>query len=454
MTAPAPLANLGRGGRTGTSGVEGRLGVAQAGAGSVVGADAWGGGLALSDPEVAALLGAEVRRQASEISLVASESVSSAAVWAAAHPALAGPCADGLPGARRSGACRHLDALEALACQRAAGVFGAGHANVQPHAGAQAVLAGCRALCRPGETVLALDPLGGGHASHGGALSPVADLYRVVHYGVRRDSGVLDMDEVLAEARRVRPALLIAGGSAYPRTLDFAAFAHVASAVGARLLVDIAQIGGLVAAGRHPNPVPFADVVAGTTHKGLGGPRGGFLLCRPVWARAVDRAVYPGVQGAPHLDAVAAKAVCFKEAASAGFADFQGRVVRNAAALARALMARGHVLVSGGTDTHLLVVDLRAEGLSGRQAERQLEAAGLGCTRQPVPFDPRPPQRASGVRLGTGVVTARGMGEPEMGLLAEIVSGLLRATPGPGDAALEEARQRVGALAASFPLPA
>ena len=428
-------------------------------------AAAWSGGgprpgwrperaLARVDPEVAAAIAQERGRQGRQLSLLASESLPSRAVREAEDAALARRYAEGLPGARHSVGCQHLDALEELARRRATALFGAQHANVQPHSGTQAVLAAFLALCRPGETILALDPGCGGHLAHGGPLGAAASLYRFVHYGVHRDTGRIDLDEVLAMARRQRPALLVVGGSGYPRALDFAGFAEVAALVGAPLMVDMAQIAGPVAVGLHPSPCPFADVVVTTTHKTLRGPRGGAILCRAGLARAVDQAVYPGVQGGPLMQVIAAKAVAFAEAGRPDFAAYQGQVLRNAAALARALATLGFALVAGGTDTHLLIVDLRAHGLTGRQAERLLEEAGILCTRQPVPYDPHPPARASGIRLGTAVVTGRGMGEPEMGDLAAVIALVLRAAAAGREAAVAEAAGMVALLAERFPLPA
>jgi len=409
------------------------------------------------DPELAAVLADEQRRAQVQLSLLASESIPGRAAREAQDATLARRYAEGLPGARLSGGCAHLDAVEELARTRAAALFCAEHVNVQPHSGTQALLAAYQALCRPGDTVLALDPGCGGHSAHGSPASLAGRIYRFVHYGVHRDTERVDMDEVRGLARRERPAVIVAGASAYPRAIDFSAFADIAAAVGGRLLVDMAHIAGLVAAGLHENPVPFADVVVTATHKTLCGPHGGMILCRGDLARAVDRAVFPGVQAGAQLHAVAAKAVCLLQAALPEFAAYQRRVVRNAAMLARAFADSGIRPVTGGTDTHLLVLDLRAQGLSGRQAERALEAAGILCNRQPVPFDPHPPLRSSGIRLGTPVVTSRGMDEPEMREIAAIATTVLRAVEAGREtlaAVAADAAVRVAELAGRFPLPA
>lgn len=427
-------------------------------------APAWSGGSAAEaaaclereDPDLHALLADQCRRASTQLSLLAAESVPSAAVRAAVRGLLPRQ-AEGWPGARLCGGGAQLDALEDLGRRRAAALFGAEHANIQPDSAIQAVLAAYQALCRPGDTVLALDPGCGGHPVHGGPGGAAARLYRFVHYGVSRESGRLDLDEILALARRERPAVIVAGAAAHPRAIDFSAFAAVAASVGARLLVDMVQVAGLVAAGLHPDPVPVADVVVGVTDRTLDGPRGGFLLCRGHLARAVDRAVYPGLQGVADMPALAGKAACLRQAGGAAFAERQRRAQANARELACVLGGAGLPALTGGTDLHLLVLDLRARGLSGRQAERALEAAGILCNRQPVPFDPHPPVRSSGVRLGTSVVTARGMGLPEMGEVAGLLAAVLRAAEVGGEtleAAAREAAAAVAELTARFPLPA
>ena len=413
--------------------------------------------LADSDPEVAQVLAAERERQSERLGLIASENFVSRAVLEAEGTILTNRYAEGLPGSRYSAGCQEADRVEELARRRLQTLFGAEYANVQPHSGAQAVMAAYLALLRPGDTVLAMDPACGGHLTHGSPVHLAAQLYRFGHYGVDRDSERLDMDEVRERARGLRPTLIVAGSVAYPRQLDFAAFQQIAREVGARLMVDMAHIAGLVAGGVHPNPVPLADLVVTTTHKTLRGPRGGAILCRAADARAVDRAVFPGVQGGPLMHTIAAKAVAFGEAAQPGFADYQRRVVANARALGAVLADRGFRLVAGGTDTHLLIVDLRAWGLSGRQAERGLEQAGLITQKQTLPFDPLPPTRSSGLRLGTPGLTSRGMGEREMEeigrVIADVLAALSRDRDGAGRVAAE-AGQRVLQLCDRFPVPA
>ena len=404
------------------------------------------------DPEVERLVAAELQRQSQRIGLIASENLMSRAVLEAQAGGLAGKYAEGLPGARYCGGCEYVDGLEEIARQRLRDLFGAEYANVQPHSGTHANMAAYQALCAPGDTVLAMDLAHGGHVTHGSAANFSGRLYRFVHYTLDRDSEQLDMDAVAALARRVRPRLIVAGACAYPRILDFAAFGEVARDVGAMLLVDMAHIAGLVAAGLHPNPVPFADVVTTTTHKTLRGPRGGAILCRATLARSIDRAVYPGVQGGPHVGAIAAKAVALREAKEPAFVAYQRQVVGNAAALAGALAQRGFRLVSGGTDTHLLLVDLRVHGISGRQAERALEDAGVVVNKNLIPFDPHPPMRASGIRLGTPLVTSRGMAEVEMVEIADVIAEVLRAARR-GRPPAAHLGVRVRDLAQRFPLP-
>jgi glycine hydroxymethyltransferase len=412
--------------------------------------------LAAADPEVAEAVAAEGRRQDRCLGLVASENFTSRAVREAEGSLLVNKYAEGLPGARYYGGCECVDAVEELARQRLKRLFAADHANVQPHSGAQANMAAYMALCRPGDTILSLSLAAGAHLTHGSPEHLAGQIYRFVHYGVRRDTERIDLDEVEAIARRERPALIVAGASCYAREQDFAGFAAVAARVGARLMVDMAHVAGLVAAGLHVNPVPHADVVATTTHKTLRGPRGGALLCRREHAQAVDRAVFPGLQGGPLMQVIAAKAVCFHEAAQPGFARYQAAVRANAARLAEALAEQGFRLVSGGTDTHMVLIDLRPHGVSGRQAERALEQAGILVNRVLVPFDPEPPQRTSGLRLGTPAVTSRGMGEREMESVAALVGEVVRAAA-MGRERLAAVTPRVAAavreLTRAFPAP-
>lgn len=413
--------------------------------------------LSRADAEVARVLAAERRRRAWTLSLVPGEAVIGRAVRQAAGSVVLGRYAAGLPGARHAPGAGWADALEDLARRRACSLFGAEHANVQPHAHAQANLAVYHALCRPGDTILAMDPALGGHLTHGAEVNASGRFYRFVHYGVRRETERVDLDEVADLARRVRPALIVAGGASYPRAVDYAGFAEVARAYGARLLADAGQVAGLQAAGVLPSPVPHADAVTVATHEALCGPRGGLILCRAVHARAVDRAVCPGTQEEPLPAALAAKAVCLGEAAAPAFAAHQAAVAENAAALARALEAEGLRPVTGGTDTHLVVVDLRAHGLTGRQAERALEAAGILVQKAMIPYDPQPPMRGSGIRAGSAGLTARGMGAAEMREVAALIGAVLRAAAGGTEQAAAvavEVRSVVRGLAGRFPWPA
>lgn len=395
-------------------------------------------GLAEVDPEVFALLAGEEAQRRATLCLVASESPSSPAVRQALMSGWADRSADGMPGARQHSGCETIDALEELACSRLCQLLGADHANVQPHSGTQANLAVYHALCGPGATILSMDPAHGGHISHGHAGTLAKQVWRFVHYPVDRYTERIDMDEVRRIAEREKPTLIVAGAAAYPRRIDFAAFASVAQAVGARLLVDLSQLAGLVIAGLHPNPVPHADVVTLTTHKTLRGPRGGAILCRAELAAAVDRAVFPGVQSSPLVHVIAAKAVCFREAADVSFVEDQRRAVDNATVLSAVLGQRGFRQVSGGTDVHLVLVDLRRQGITGRQAERALEEAGIRVDKHLVPFDPQVPSRTSGIRAGSQWVTALGMREPDMTELADTIADVLTASS-LGKGAQEEA---------------
>ncbi len=409
------------------------------------------------DPEVAEAIGLERVRQAEKLGLIASENLVSRAVLEAEGTVLTNKYAEGLPGGRYYGGCQYVDQIEELARTRLCALYGAEHANVQPHSGAQANMAVYMALLHPGDTVLSMDLAHGGHLTHGSAVNFSGQLYRFVHYGVNRETERIDLDEVRAVAERERPALIVAGASSYPRTIDFAGLAEVARAVNALFMVDMAHIAGLVAAGVHPSPVPHADVVTTTTHKTLRGPRGGVILCRAAHAKAIDKAVFPGIQGGPLMHVIAAKAVCFREAAEPAFGAYQRQIVANARALAGTLAARGFRLVSGGTDNHLFIVDLRSQGISGRQAERALDEAGIVVNKQLIPFDPLPPMRTSGIRVGTPGVSSRGMGEAEMTEIGNIMADVLGAVGrerGGARSGTEGTTQRVRALTARFPVRA
>ncbi len=406
--------------------------------------------LAESDPQVAGAIRRELERQRSGLELIASENFVSPAVLEAVGCVMTNKYAEGYPGRRYYGGCEHVDEVENLARDRAIGLFAADHANVQPHSGAQANMAAMFALIEPGDTILGMDLSHGGHLTHGAPVNFSGRLYRVVTYGVSERDRRVDYDEVARVAERERPALIIAGASAYPRTLDFERFGEIASASGARLLVDMAHIAGLVATGAHPSPVPHADVVTSTTHKTLRGPRGGLILCREQHARAVDKAVFPGLQGGPLMHVIAAKAVAFHEARGEEFRVYIDRVVENARALGRGLSAAGYDLVAGGTDTHLLLVDLRNTELSGKDAEALLGRAEITVNKNTVPFETRSPFVASGIRLGTSALTTRGMGETEMATVAALIDRALRS--GGEEAELEAVVRGVSGLCDAFPL--
>ncbi|HLI29195.1 MAG TPA: serine hydroxymethyltransferase [Chloroflexota bacterium] len=405
--------------------------------------------VAAVDPEVARILAAEDERQRTTLALIASENYASVAVRQAMASVLTNKYSEGYPGRRYYQGNHHVDELEALCIARAKELFGAEHANVQPHAGSPANMAAYLALLEPGSTILAMDLAQGGHLTHGSPVNFSGRLFRFVHYGVQRDTERIDYDEVRAIARRERPRLIVAGATAYPRLIDFAAFRAIADEVGALLLVDMAHIAGLVAGGVHPSPVPYADVVTFTTHKTLRGPRGAMILCKAQYASAIDKAVFPGLQGGPFDHAIAAKAVALREALDPAFRAYQQQVVRNARALGEALARRGLRLVSGGTDNHLLLVDLTPLGLTGAEAATRAEAAGLVTNKNMIPFDTRKPAQTSGLRLGTPAVTTRGLGEAEMEQVAELlVSAITR--PDPDN--LARCRAEVRALCERFPL--
>ena len=405
------------------------------------------GGLAEHDPDVAALLGRELERQRSQIELIASENFTWPAILEAVGSVPTNKYAEGYPGKRYYGGCEVVDEIEQLAIDRAKELFGAEHANVQPHAGAQANMAVYLGLLEPGDTVLSLRLDHGGHLTHGLKVNFSGRLYTIVHYGVSRETGVVDEEEVRALAVEHRPKLVLCGGSAYPRTVDSAMFRRVADEVGALLWCDMAHFAGLVAAGLHPNPVEHCDVVTSTTHKTLAGPRSGLILCREEHAKAIDRAIFPGLQGGPLEHVIAAKATCFKIAASEEFRGYQRQVRANADALAETLLAGGIDLLTGGTDTHLLQLDLRATAWSGKDAEERLHAVGLTTNRNTVPFDERPPTVASGVRLGSQAATIRGFDEEDFREVGRIVAEALGA-----DADVDALRARSEALCARRPL--
>ena len=413
-----------------------------------------GRALLATDPDIAALIAEETDRQAHGLELIASENFVSPAVLEAMGSPLTNKYAEGLPGKRYYGGCEVVDKVEQLAIDRAKQLFGAEHANVQPHSGAQANAAVYLAFLKPGDTVLGLDLSQGGHLTHGSPVNFSGLLYRAVHYGVN-DAGVIDMDSVAAAAREHKPKMIIAGYSAYSRVLDFARFADIARDAGAILMVDMAHFAGLAATGAYPSPVPYADVVTTTTHKTLRGPRGGLILCKAQHAKAIDKAIFPGIQGGPLEHVIAAKAVAFKEALDPSFATYCDAVVANARALAAGLAAYGYQIVSGGTDNHLMLVDLRPKGLTGKAAEALLGAAGITVNKNTVPRETQSPFVTSGIRIGTPAVTTRGMGVNEMAEIASLIDTVLAASADAASVAASvaaSARVQVRALAARFPL--
>ena len=411
--------------------------------------------LAEADPDIARIVAAETARQNEGLELIASENFTSRAVMEAVGSTLTNKYAEGYPGKRYYGGCVHVDEAESLAISRAKALFSPGnpdaiHANVQPHAGSQANTAVYIACLKPGDTLLGMSLAHGGHLTHGHPLSISGKLYRVVSYGVTKETETIDWDAFEATAEAEKPKLIIAGASAYPRTLDFPRFRKIADSVGALLMVDMAHIAGLVAAGVHPSPVGHAQFVTTTTHKTLRGPRAGLILCTPEWAKEVDRAVFPGIQGGPLEHVIAGKAVALKEAASPEFAVYQRQVVANAKALAAAVAAHGFRLVSGGTDTHLFLVDVGKKNLTGKVAEKALDAAGITVNKNAIPFDPNPPMVTSGLRIGTPAVTTRGMGEAEMKTIADLIAEVLAA---PEDASIQaRVKVKVKELTSAFPL--
>jgi glycine hydroxymethyltransferase len=407
-------------------------------------------GLVQTDPEIAKALREEAQRQDRNLELIASENFVSRAVQEAVGSVLTNKYAEGYPGRRYYGGCEVVDVVEDLAISRARDLFGAEHVNVQPHSGAQANMAVYFTVLRPGDTVLGPRLAHGGHLTAGSPVNFSGRLYSIVAYGVRRDTEQVDLDEVRDLARRHRPKLIIAGGSAFPRAIDFRPYREIATEVEATLMADIAHPAGLVAAGLHPSPIGIADYVTSTTHKTLRGPRGGLAMCRSADAAALDRSVMPGVQGGPLMHVIAAKAVAFHEARSPAWRAYQAQVVANARALAGALAGRGYRLVTGGTDTHLMLVDLSPRGLTGKDAQEALDQAWITLNKNTVPFDERSPTVTSGIRIGTAAVTTRGMREPEMERIAELIDRVLTAPPSP--AANARVRGEVRELTAQFPL--
>ena len=403
-----------------------------------------------TDPDIAKAIRDELNRQSSGLELIASENFVSRAILEAAGSVFTNKYAEGYPGRRYYGGCEYVDVVESLAIARAKALFKADHANVQPHAGAPANMAVYFTVMKPGDTVLGLNLAHGGHLTHGHPLNFSGMLYKVVPYGVRKDDERIDYDEIDRLADEHKPRMIMVGASAYPRVIDFARISAAARRVGAVMCTDMAHIAGLVAAGFHPSPVPYSDFVTTTTHKTLRGPRSGMVLCTQHYAKDLDKAVFPGLQGGPLVHIIAAKAVCFKEAAEPAFAQYQQQILANASALAKALTRSGFRLVSGGTDNHLMLVDVFSKGITGKLAEAALGKAGITVNKNAIPFDQNPPMVASGVRIGTPAVTTRGMKEAEMDTIAEFITRALK-TP-EDDRALGMVRAEVEALCRTFPL--
>jgi glycine hydroxymethyltransferase len=406
--------------------------------------------LAASDPAIAEQIRNEITRQHEGLEMIASENFVSRAVLEAAGTVFTNKYAEGYPGKRYYGGCEFADVVEDLARDRAKKLFGAEHVNVQPHSGSQANAAAYMTLIEPGDTILGLDLANGGHLTHGHKLNFSGKLYKVASYKVREDTEVIDYDALEAQALDVRPKVLIGGGSAYPRQFDFARMRAIADKAGAKLLIDMAHFAGLVAGGAHPSPVPYADVVTTTTHKTLRGPRSGMILCRAELAASIDRSVFPGQQGGPLVHVIAGKAVAFHEALQPEFATYAAQTVKNAKVLGESMQGEGFRIISGGTDTHLILVDVFAKGILGSEAEAALGAAGITVNKNAIPFDKNPPMKPSGIRLGTPALTTRGMKEAEMRTIAAWIAEALEKRNDAG--ALAKIRGQVGELAEQFPL--
>jgi glycine hydroxymethyltransferase len=402
------------------------------------------------DPDIAAAINHEVHRQEEGLELIASENFVSVAVLEAMGSVMTNKYAEGYPGKRYYGGCEFVDVAETLAIERAKQLFGADHVNVQPHSGAQANMAVYLAMLKPGDTILGMNLAHGGHLTHGHPLNFSGKYFTVVPYGVRKDDERIDYDELATQARTAKPKMIVVGASAYPRVIDFARIRAVADEVGALMFTDMAHIAGLVAASAHPSPVPYSDFVTTTTHKTLRGPRGGMIMCKAQYAKDIDRALFPGVQGGPLMHIIAAKAVCFKEALTPEFNAYQHRVVANAKRLAAKLADAGFRIVSGGTDNHLMLVDVFSKGITGKVAEAALGKAAITVNKNAIPFDQNPPMTASGIRVGTPAVTTRGFGEAEMDTIASMIARVLAA---PDDASVAGAvKSEVEALCRKFPL--
>ena len=406
--------------------------------------------LAKQDPNVKAVIDQELMRQRDKLEMIASENIVSQAVMEAQGSVLTNKYAEGYPGKRYYGGCEHVDVVETLAIERAKRLFGAEHANVQPHSGSQANFAVYFAMLKPGDTIVGMNLSHGGHLTHGSPVNVSGTYFNVVPYGVNAETQQIDYDEFRKIVLESKPKLIIAGGSAYSRQIDFKKMADVAHEVGAIFMVDMAHFAGLVAAGLHPNPVEYADIVTTTTHKTLRGPRGGMILCKEEYAKAIDKSVFPGIQGGPLMHVIAAKAVAFGEALQPEFKEYAEQVIKNAKVLAAELMAKGLTIVSGGTDTHVMLVDVRNTGLTGKEAEHLLDEIGITANKNTIPFDPASPFVTSGVRLGTPALTTRGLKEDDMKEIADIIATVLQ---NPEDTAKhQDAAKRVAALCEKYPL--
>lgn len=402
------------------------------------------------DPEVWRAIQEETKRQQNTIDLIASENICSLAVQEAQGSSMTNKYAEGYSGKRWYAGCGYVDAVESLAVERAKQIFGAEHANVQPHAGSQANMAVCLSILKPGDRILGMDLSHGGHLTHGFKKNFSGMLYEVAHYGVKKETGYIDYDEVHSIALKTKPKLIIAGASAYPRTLDFPRFRKIADEVGAYFMADIAHIAGLIAGDAHPNPVPYADFVTTTTHKTLRGPRGGLILCKAKYAKQVDSVVFPGIQGGPFMHVIAAKAVAFKEAMTDEFKKYQQQTVKNARAMAQEFLKRKYTIVSGGTDNHLFLIDLRNKGIAGKEAQMLLETVDIILNRNTVPFDDRGPNEPSGIRIGTPTLASRGMKEAEVVRIADCIDKVIS---NPNDNKIkEDIRKTVKELCAAYPL--
>lgn len=401
-----------------------------------------------TDPEIAQAMEKELQRQRDHLELIASENFVSEAVMAAMGSHLTNKYAEGYPGKRYYGGCEVVDVVENIARDRLKQIFGAEHANVQPHSGAQANLSVYFSLLEYGDTIMGMDLAHGGHLTHGSPVNMSGKYFNIVPYGVSRETERIDYDEMRRIALECKPKMIVAGASAYPRAIDFAKIREIADEVGALMMVDMAHIAGLVAAGLHANPVPYADVVTSTTHKTLRGPRGGLILCKEQYAKAIDKGIFPGTQGGPLMHTIAAKAVCFGEALTPEFKAYQQQVVKNAATLAQALAANGMRIVSGGTDNHLMLVDLTASGRTGKEVEKLLDLANITVNKNTIPFETRSPFITSGIRIGTPAVTTRGLTENDMLLVASFIARIVEG----GEEAVPEVKKSVAALCAQYPL--